>query len=231
VLRASGTETHRSNSVTVLHESTLLLSGKVTYCEAWYAACQQPIIFRINEAISPSGLDELLAERSYRKEAVTLVMTSDLLTLASLPNQPQELPLGVRLVERSIADSLSELHRMKGNARALAEQEIKRQELWRGPQIVLSLRSINGVLCSGMARIEEGHLGLFDIYTPENQRGNGYASILVSELLAWGVKMGAHTAFLQVVENNEPALAIYQRFGFKTKYRYWSRVKDSAGGG
>jgi N-acetylglutamate synthase len=120
---------------------------------------------------------------------------------------------------------------MKGNARALAEQEIKRQELWRGPQIVLSLRSINGVLCSGMARIEEGHLGLFDIYTPENQRGNGYASILVSELLAWGVKMGAHTAFLQVLENNEPALAIYQRFGFKTKYRYWSRVKDSAGDG
>lgn len=223
VLRASGTETHRSNSVTALHESTLPLDEKVVYSESWYRLHQQPIIFRVNDALSPLGLDDLLQARGYSKAAETVVMTADSRLFSALA----DLPLGVKLVERDLADSLVDLHHMKGTAPQVMAQEIKRQALWRGPQTVLNLRSINGVVCSGMARLDGGHLGVFDIYTPENQRGKGYASILVQYLLAWGASHGARTAFLQVLVTNEPAIAVYKRLGLVPSYRYWSRLKKA----
>lgn len=224
VLRASNTETHRANSVTVLHPSTLPLSEKLAYCESWYRLHHQPVLFRVNDSLSPVGLDDLLAARGYHQVAATHVMTADLSSVAG----PQELPPGVRLVELDLAESLAALHRLKGTAPKVAEQEIKRQALWRGPQIVLSLRSINGVVCSGMARVEGGHVGIFDVFTPANQRGKGFAAMLVSHLLAWGKKQGASSAFLQVLETNCIAISVYERVGFAVCYRYWSRAQGSS---
>lgn len=222
VLRASNTETHRFNSVTALHASTLPLNEKVAYCEQWCRVHQQPIIFRVNDALSPAGFDDLLAAQGYIKVAATSVMTTDI----DLSSESLDLPPGVKLAERDLADSLTDLHRMKGTAPTIMVHEIERQALWRGPQIVLSLRSINGLVCSGMARLEGGHVGQFDIYTPENQRGKGYALILVSHLLAWGASHGAGTAFLQVLETNQPAISVYKRTGFTSCYSYSSRLKE-----
>ena len=221
ILRASNTETHRANSVTALHASTLPLSDKLAYCESWYRQHHQPALFRVNDSLSPAGLDDLLATRGYTPLAATHVMTADLTS----DTVPHEVPPGVRLVELDLAESLAALHRLKGTAPNVAEQEIKRQALWCGPQMVLSLRSINGVVCSGMARVESGHVGIFDIYTPAHQRGKGFAAMLVSQLLAWGKNQGASSAFLQVLETNSAAIAVYERLGFAACYRYWSRAQ------
>ena len=71
-----------------------------------------------------------------------------------------------------------------------------------------------------------GWLGLFDIVTHPQQRGQGYAQRLIRQLLDWGAAQGAQGAYLQVMLNNPPALALYQRLGFTEAYRYWYRVKE-----
>ena len=48
---------------------------------------------------------------------------------------------------------------------------------------------------------------------------------LMMALLAWGVQRGAHTAYLQVMCSNEPALRLYERLGLVEKYWYWYRIK------
>jgi len=73
--------------------------------------------------------------------------------------------------------------------------------------------------------LQDGCLGLFDIITDEGQRRRGYGRQLMQGLLAWGKQQGARSAYLQVMLNNPPALALYAGLGFREVYRYWYRVK------
>jgi ribosomal protein S18 acetylase RimI-like enzyme len=42
--------------------------------------------------------------------------------------------------------------------------------------------------------------------------------------LEWGAAQGAVSAYLQVAEENEPALALYDRLGFAPHHRYLYRL-------
>lgn len=223
-LRASGTDTRRANSATAMQTSTLPLAEKIAFTEAWYRACGQPAIFRLTDALAPAELDGLLAQRGYAREVDTWVMTRDL--SADIPPEEYAVPEGAKVLERSESDGLDDVHRMKAVSPALRAQDQKRQALWKGPQIFLSLKTINGVASAGMARLEGGHVGIFNMRTADHARDKGYATILVATLLAWGRARGAKTAFLQVDQANAPAIAVYRKFGFSPAYGYWHRVQQ-----
>ena len=42
----------------------------------------------------------------------------------------------------------------------------------------------------------------------------------MAALLAWAAELGATTAYLQVLGDNEPALALYEGLGFTTHHAY-----------
>jgi ribosomal protein S18 acetylase RimI-like enzyme len=69
-------------------------------------------------------------------------------------------------------------------------------------------------------------VGLFEIGTVPHRRRRGLASDLVHRLLAWGAGRGAEAAYLQVMEANAPARALYAGLGFTEAYRYWYRVGE-----
>ena len=62
LLRASGTDTRRANSATVMQLSTLPLEEKIAYVEAWYRRHGQSAIFRLTEALAPLVNDRLRDE-------------------------------------------------------------------------------------------------------------------------------------------------------------------------
>jgi N-acetylglutamate synthase len=53
------------------------------------------------------------------------------------------------------------------------------------------------------------------------------ASAVVARLLAEARERGARIAYLQVTSSNAPAIAVYRRFGFATRYRYHYRARES----
>ena len=222
ILRASGTDTRRANSVTTLLPSKLPLAEKIRYCEDWYRLYGQQPIFRLTEANSPVELDLLLGQRGYTREVQTYVMTLDL-TAESAAGEI-EVPLGAHIFERDEEQGLRDAHVLKHVEPEQQERDARRQALWKGRQLFVSLRTHHGLAATGMARIEDGHMGIFNMRTAEKARRKGYASMLVSYLLLWGQAQGAATGFLQVDEANAAAIAAYRKFGFSPAYSYWHRV-------
>jgi ribosomal protein S18 acetylase RimI-like enzyme len=49
--------------------------------------------------------------------------------------------------------------------------------------------------------------------------------------MAWGRDEGAHSAYLQVREDNEVARALYESLGFESAYRYSHRVMPGRASG
>ena len=76
----------------------------------------------------------------------------------------------------------------------------------------------------GMAVADGEWVGLFEIGTLPGERRRGLATVVVARLLEWGKEKGARAAYLQVMEANAPARALYTRLGFTEAYRYWYRV-------
>ena len=221
VLRASGNDVRRANSASVFYRSSIALEEKIAAVEDWYRQHGQGAMFRLNEILTPPELDGLLAQRGYTRQMDTYMMTLQL----SDSKVPSDVPAGLRVIERNSIDGIADVHQLKGSTPAMAERDAVRQSLWRGPERYFALKSINGLLGCGMARVQNGHVGIFTMRTAEKSRGKGYASLLVAQLLAWGRSQGAHAAFLQVDQANEAAVRVYRRFGFAPRYGYWQRVQ------
>jgi ribosomal protein S18 acetylase RimI-like enzyme len=65
--------------------------------------------------------------------------------------------------------------------------------------------------------------GILSFAVAADRRRQGAGTEMLTAALRWARISGARTAWLQVHEDNVPALSLYARFGFKQayQYRYW----------
>jgi ribosomal protein S18 acetylase RimI-like enzyme len=62
--------------------------------------------------------------------------------------------------------------------------------------------------------------GVTDVWVSPDHRRRGLGVMVLHALLSWGAERGATTAYLQVREDNPPALALYERLGFHRHHAY-----------
>jgi N-acetylglutamate synthase len=77
----------------------------------------------------------------------------------------------------------------------------------------------------GLAVVERGFAGLFDIVVAPDLRGLGLGKQIVCALMGWAREAGADQAYLLVREENEAARDLYRTLGFVDAYRYTHRVR------
>ena len=219
VLRFSAGLTRRANSVNPLYAGAQTLEDDLHEAEALYVRRGLPVIFKLTPASLPEGLDATLAERGYTREAPTAVQTLDL--RAPPPARPQLSDLTETLTDAWL-DAMFELSATPPRFRATQQQMLSRLAV---PACFAALHVGGSVVSLGLGVLLSGWLGLFDIVTRPEQRRRGYAGQLIADLLAWAATRGATGAYLQVMRENAPALALYDRLGFREAYEYWYRVK------
>jgi len=220
IMRFTNGVTRRSNSINPLFEGKLELANKITFCENIYKTQNLPPTYKLTPAVCPSELDEELNKRGYTTNAQTslqVVATENFI----LPDED------IFSVNNTITNTWLK------NSLELNEY---RPELFNDYKTIFSgiINSacfieicIEGkIIGSAMAVVEQEYVGLFDIVIANEYRKKGYATKLVTYLISWGKSQGAKQAYLQVMLNNQSALALYKKMGFTELYQYWYRVKS-----
>jgi ribosomal protein S18 acetylase RimI-like enzyme len=214
LLRFCAGKAKRARSVNAVYPSRLPLDEKVAHCERVYGERGLPALFRISVHTVPEGLDGYLESRGYERFDTTQVRSAAI-DPATLAGAEVESP------------RLEEWFDMVGSLRGSPVGH-RTAHLARLAALPLAMRTAAVVedgapLATGLAILEDGHVGLFDVATRESARRRGLARTVVSALLRWGREQGARRAYLQVEEGNEAAIALYGKYGFALAYRYWYR--------
>ncbi|MFN2135574.1 MAG: GNAT family N-acetyltransferase [Candidatus Promineifilaceae bacterium] len=219
LLRFANGYTKRANSVTPLYAGELPAAEKIRYCEEQYWRRALRPIFRLALIHPEADLDRLLADAAYQRVDVTSV-------------QGLEIGRGFRASTRTVVAPLNTwlraFHLLNPARRDERAHEAILQQI-AGPICPLILMNGTQPLACGLAVVQQPYVGLFDIVTEKDQRRKGYGRELTESLIAWGREHGASYAYLQVMRDNSPALALYEQLGFSELYRYWYRLAPNSG--
>ncbi|KTD85562.1 GNAT family N-acetyltransferase [Paenibacillus etheri] len=222
VLRTAAGYTKRANSVNPLYgteSSHADLTDQIKLAEQYYKDAGLKPVFKMTPYIQPANLDEVLADRGYTIVEPSSVRILDLEGLAA-----SELRFQVQIQENLTEEWLNaftELAELSVANRSTLTRMLSASLLQQGYILLFN----DGVpTACGLGIIQNGYIGLFDIITATDQRRHGMAKQLLLALLHWGKTQGATTAFLQVVQANAGASALYDKLGFKEIYQYWYRV-------
>lgn len=219
ILRFARGYTRRANSVNPLYAGSLNVADKIRHCEQIYQAAELNTVFKITPFIHPANLDRVLAQAGYQKDASTSVQILDLTdldihstTVVEQWSYPAE-------------DWIRHYVSMNGVAKKNLPALRSILNTIAPATCFVTLLNQGQVVSCGLGVLDDQYVGLFDIVTDPTFRSRGFGTHLILNVLSWGKAQGAHTAYLQVMLNNEPALNLYAKLGFEEVYRYWYRIK------
>ena len=217
IVRMSEGYSRRANCVVPLYGSTNQLQEKLVHCEAAYARASLPCLFKIFPTCKPGNLDETLAQRQYSSDAETLVQTKRL-------EASPDCSSAISLYEYATDEWLETWRRLSGHNQHTEVFRALLNAISTPSAYVIARIDGKSVGCA-RAVVSGLIMGLFELLVDPKYRGQGFGRWLLEARLKWGFEQGARLAYLQVLANNEPALALQRKYGFSELYRYWYRVQ------
>lgn len=149
-----------------------------------------------------------LTERGWALECTVLIQTIEIDDLiANTPADPR-----FELTQEPTPEMLALIAGRRGPLPPVA-----RHVLTAVPVLAFTGYSSNSM---GRGTVTRGWLGLFYIETAPDARRQGLARAAIGTLARWGAGEGARRAYLQVQDDNAPAIALYESLGFTTHHSY-----------
>lgn len=217
-MRADVGVTRRANSVLALGNPSIDLGEAIQFVIDFYRAKDLIPRFQLSDASCPSGLDDALADASFQYEMKTFVQTSSLSQLASAHSM-HDVALSPQFTEEWLS-AFARIGSIDDHS-LQARKGILGRILGRTRFASVRMDGTIVGVCVGV--VDNGWLGIFGLVTDTEHRRKGIANSLNRELVSWGIESGATRAYLQVESQNEAALALYNRLGFRTEYEYHYR--------
>lgn len=224
LVRLSPGKAKRARCINAVAAGRMSVAHKLALCEPVFAQAGLPLMVRITPFSEPAGLDSTLEGLGFQRFDDTRVMVLEDVSNIVAPSLPGHLTIQAvgleAFAQRVGALRGSPLSQRQAHGQRLAHSPV--------PFRAYEMRFDGEVVACGQFAMEADLVGLYDIFTAESARGQGYASRLCSHLLTEAHRLGANHAYLQVEGDNHPARAIYHRLGFADAYAYHYRSRDPA---
>jgi N-acetylglutamate synthase len=223
-LRAGGGLGARANSVRPLGDPGVPLDAALETVGAWY---RQRGLMPTVRVITGSRVDEELDQRGWTAAPQRSVQTA---TVASMRRRLDVVRPGfaVPLTQLASQPSAGWLGRYRNGtilptaAAALAD----------APDVAFAMieSGDDGVaaIAIGRAVVEQPWVGFAAIEVDPGSRRRGYSRAVMAALVEWAAGRGATRGYLEVMADNQPALALYASLGFTEHHRYTYRSPAGA---
>lgn len=222
LIRFNPGKAKRARCINALAPGRLDLADKLELARAVFREAGLPLVVRITPFTMPPTLDADLATLGLHPFDDTRVMVADVAAAARAASVPE----GCKIKPVDAATYAE----VVGHFRASPpEQRRAHAERLAGSPVPYSgfVLEQGGKLraCGQFAR-EGAMVGLYDVFTASDARGQGLAKGLCAHLLGQAAQDGAKVAYLQVDAGNAPARKAYARLGFSDGYTYHYRTID-----
>jgi ribosomal protein S18 acetylase RimI-like enzyme len=222
-LRFAGGFTRRANSVLPRGDPGCSLELAVERCEAAYAARGLPASFQLRQGHTAEGLEEVLVGRGYRPEYPALVLAGPLPQGVADRRVSHAAEPSAEWLETWLAVSRADDPAAAGFSRGILERVSR-------PRTFAVLREDRRVIATALGTLSPGWLGLSCLAVQEQARQRGVGRAMVGAVAAWARAGGAERVWLEVEDDNEPALALYRGSGLARigGYSYLTRAPGLA---
>ncbi len=214
----------RARSINAVAPGRLPFAEKLRRVKLVYRDAGLPVVARITPFSQPAAFDAEWEALDYQRFDATHVMVADLKSISASHALAPELVM-TRADAQTYADTVGALRGSAPDQRAAHAQRLRVSpvpyEGW------LLQRAGELLACAQFAR-EGEFVGLYDVFTVPQARGQGLAKLLCAQLLDKAREQGARTAYLQVESQNAAAIAVYRALGFAPGYDYHYRALDPA---
>jgi ribosomal protein S18 acetylase RimI-like enzyme len=221
VVRRNGGVTMRANSV-LPASAPFDLDRALDYVESLYQACDITPCFHISPAAQPADLDARLGARGYVVRSPTLVQFAE---VADVLDRLPEAPINLNISSAPDDDWMDFWWSIDGRGGSAEQQATARGILNRGRALYAVVPSGGPIKAIGRLALVDDWAGLYCLAVDQRFRRQGLALAVIRGLLQEATTVGIRRVFLQVVADNEPARALYERLGFRTVSQYHYRVR------
>ena len=215
LLRCTGGDSRRVNSVNSLTPGVLPLDEKIAAAKSIYEHWGRKAIFRLTP-LADQGLEEILVARGYALDAPTFVQFAEAkayqpMVDVQIVDRVDENWIGAALHIRALAAAPGEIF-------AAQHRAVGVDSRWA------LVREGDRAVAVGAVAIERGWAGLHGIYVATGARRRGLARAVSEALISCAYDQGARRVWLQVEQNNAAALPLYDSLGFQSAYTYHYRI-------
>jgi len=221
LLRAGSGASRRANSALPAGDPGLPVAAAVDRVQEWYAERGLRPCVQLPETLGPrapgfrrppDAVTAALTERGWASEAPTLMLVGD---IRRMPPRATTYPL-----RAAWADAPDEpWWQLDGSDAG------RRAEALAAPARYLTVREqAGGVVAVGRMTVPADWCGLTNLVVQPGKRGHGHGRWALEAMLAEAARLGARFAYLQVLEENTVARALYETHGCTAhhRYRYWA---------
>ena len=213
--RSSGGGSNRANSVSTIDFHGADLDASIVRVESRYRTLARTIRFQTFDETSPNGLTETLRNRGYQQVNPTTTMFKRIENPAAAPHVDVHDHAWPEW--RSVY--LGEIVENRRAVNSLILDRIPRPRAFfgcrRGGEIVATALCVVGFGCAVIECVA----------TRADMRRQGAAQSVLTALESWAARQDVDWIGLQVVTDNTPAVALYERLGFVAgaTNSYWVR--------